>query len=241
MENAKKLDLISLVLSAVIHLIFLTVFSATENLFQKTYQVVNVLPLSFDTEVESDLVGEKSVKGNTRGEKNAEGNSLTFGSISKAFQDFQGGKSAKLKRKGISESNFVSQQLGSTPSEAKLGTSGNGYGYLKLSIEFPRKGKGRPSIKSSRLVPYLLKVKNEIMKNWKIPYYRGENGKRKAVIVLTIENDGTVKELTIKELSTDNIFNRSAISAVYAVKKFEPFPKGLNLRTVKVKVKFEIE
>jgi len=79
------------------------------------------------------------------------------------------------------------------------------------------------------------------MKNWKIPYYKSGNGKRKVVIVLTIKNNGTVKELAIRELSPDIIFNRSAISAVYAVKKFDPFPKGLNLKTVKVRVKFEVE
>lgn len=194
-------------------------------------------------EVESELVGEKSVKGNTHGGEENQGSSLTFGSFSKTSKGLQGGKSAEDRKKGVSESEYAfNKGAGSSPSKfAQSGTQGNGNGYLKLSAEFPKKGKGRPSIKSSRLVPYLLKVKNRIMENWKIPYYRSGSGKRKVVVVLTLKSDGTVNELSIKELSPDIIFNRSAISAVYSVKKFDPFPKGLNFKTLRVKVNFEVE
>ena len=98
-----------------------------------------------------------------------------------------------------------------------------------------------PSISSSKLVPYLIKVRDTIMKNWKVPYFTSVPEKRQMTVVLTLKNDGTVDELTVEKLSPDITFNRSAISAIYSVKSFGHFPRGVKEKKVRLKVKFEVK
>jgi len=112
---------------------------------------------------------------------------------------------------------------------------------LRLSADILEGPNSTPSIKASSIAPYLIYVRNTIMKNWKVPYYgKREKGER-TTVVLTLKRDGTVDELTIKEISPDIAFNRSAVSAIYSVGRFKPFPKGIKQDRIRLKVSFEVE
>jgi len=64
---------------------------------------------------------------------------------------------------------------------------------------------------------------------------------RKVVICIVINKKGNLSSLNIETLSSDALFNRSAISAIYAAAPFEPLPKNVDLEEVKVKVEFELK
>ncbi len=242
MENSRKLDLFSFLISFSIHIAVLLAISINSVLSGKTYEVVNVVPLSFDTEVESNLIGVKPVKGKLKSGAPKTQNSITGGNRSVRKQGGGGAPINRPRERGVGEK---SENLKSGKSPSKLIRNlktANGRGNIELSVDLPnRKGKGLPSISMSKLVPYLVKVRDTIMKNWKIPYYSNAPKKRKAVIVLTLKNDGTIDELTVEKLSPDITFNRSAISAIYSVKSFGPFPKGVKEKKVRLKVKFEVK
>ncbi len=242
MENLKKLDVFSFIASLVVHLSILFAISVNSLLSGETYQVVNVVPISFDTEVESSLLGVKPVKGKIKGGAPQTVNSVTGGNRSSRRRGGGGALLKHLNREGFGESSEKASR-GSSPSLLRRNpTTGKGRGKVELSVELPNKnGKTLPSITSSRLVPYLIKVRNTILKNWKIPYYSDAPKKRETVIVITLKNDGTINELTVEKLSPDITFNRSAISAIYSVKSFGPFPKGVKEKSVRLKVKFEVK
>ena len=242
MENQKKLDFLSLLISLSIHVAVLVAISVNSILSGKTYQVVNAVPISFDTQVESNLVGIKPVKGKLKGGAPKTENSITGGNRSIPKKGRGGNPIKRPKKKGIGE-NSENLNIGRSPSKlVRDFKTANGWGSLELSVDLPnRKGKGLPSVSMSKLVPYLIKVRDKIMKNWKIPYYSNAPKKRKAVVVITLKKDGTIDELTVEKLSPDITFNRSAISAIYSVKSFGPFPKGVKEKKVRLKVKFEVK
>ena len=242
MENSKKLDILSLLVSFSIHIAVLVAISVNSVLSGKTYEVVNVVPISFDTQVESNLVGIKPVKGKIKSGAPKTENSVTGGN--RSIPKRSGGESQikKPKEKGVGEK---SENLNAGRSPSKLTRNfktANSRGNLELSVDLPnRKGKGLPSVSMSKLVPYLIKVRDKIMKNWKIPYYSNAPKKRKAVVVITLKKNGTIDQLTVEKLSPDITFNRSAILAIYSVKSFGPFPKGVKEKKVRLKVKFEVK
>ena len=242
MENSKSINVFSLTLSLAIHISILLAISINEVFSGKTYEVVNVVPLSFDTEVESNIVGIKPVKGKLNGGAPRTENSVSGGKRSFRAKGGGGAPIKKPKNEGVGET-AVSLKAGSSPSKfVKSVSTGRGIGKIELSVELPnRKGKGLPSISSSKLVPYLIKVRDTIMKNWKVPYFTSAPEKRQTTIVLTLKSDGTVDELTVEKLSPDITFNRSAISAIYSVKSFGHFPRGVKEKKVRLKVKFEVK
>lgn len=242
MGNSKKLDIISLLISLSTHVAVLVIISVNSVLSGKTYEVVNVVPISFDTQVESNLVGIKPVKGKLKSGAPKTENSITGGSRSTPKRGGGGSQIKKPKEKGIGEKS-TNLNAGRSPSKLTRDfKTANDQGSIELSVDLPnRKGKGLPSVSMSKLVPYLIKVRDTIMKNWKIPYYSNAPKKRKAVVVITLKKDGTIDELMVEKLSPDITFNRSAISAIYSVKSFGPFPKGVKEKKVRLKVKFEVK
>ncbi len=229
-------------LSLAIHISILLAISINEVFSEKTYEVVNVVPISFDTKVESNIVGVKPVKGELNGGAFQNKSSVPGGKRSTGAPEGGGASIKKLENEGAGET-VVSMKKGSSPSKlVKSFSTGRGVGKVELSVELPnRKGKELPSISSSKLVPYLIRVRDTIMKNWKVPYFTSVPGKRQTTVVLTLRNDGTVDELTVEKLSPDITFNRSAISAIYSVKSFGRFPKGVKEKKVRLKVKFEVK
>ncbi len=242
MENLKKLDIFSFIVSLIVHLSILLTISVNRLLSGETYQVVNVVPISFDTEVKSTLLGVKPVKGKIKGGAPKTINSVTGGNRSSWRRGWGGALLKHLNREGVGERSEKASRGSSSSLLRRNPTTGKGRGKVELSVELPNKnGKTLPSITSSRLVPYLIKVRNTILKNWKIPYYSNIPKKRETIIVITLKNDGTINELTVEKLSPDITFNRSAISAIYSVKSFGPFPKGVKEKSVRLKVKFEVK
>jgi len=242
LENSRKLDLFSLLVSLSVHLAVLFAISINSVLSGKTYEVVNVVPISFDTEVESNLIGVKPVKGELRGGAPKSQSSVTGGNRSVKERGGGGPSIRRPKSIGVGESS-ENRGVGFSPSKlVKNLQTGEGYRSVKLSVDLPnRRNSKLPSISSSRLVPYLIKVRDTIMRNWKVPYYSSTSQKRRAVFVITLRNDGSIEELVVKKLSPDVAFNRSAISAIYSVKSFGPFPKGVKEKSVRLKVRFEVK
>lgn len=244
MGNTKRVNLLSFTISLGIHLLVLLAISINQVLSGKTYQVVNVVPISFDTEVESNILGVKPVKGKRNGGAPKTLNAITGGNRSfRKVGKVDPNVKENVKRTGAGEKVSVNPGAGSSLSKLVRNLkTGRGRALLKLSVELPnRKGKDLPSISSSRLVPYLIRVRDTIMKNWKVPYYTSSPKNRRTTIVITLRSDGTVDELTVEKLSPDITFNRSAISAIYSVKSFGPFPKGVKEKKVRLKVNFEVK
>jgi protein TonB len=114
---------------------------------------------------------------------------------------------------------------------------------LSLSVDAPgdKSSKKLPTVSYNKLVPYLIQVRDKIMKNWKPPYYKNfQVKKRKVVVSLKINRDGSIDEINIIKFSSDIAFNRSAVAAIYSSEPFNKFPKGVKLNQVSIKVNFEV-
>ncbi|MEO2068839.1 MAG: TonB family protein, partial [Desulfurobacteriaceae bacterium] len=76
--------------------------------------------------------------------------------------------------------------------------------------------------------------------HWVNPYSSIPNGKEnKVVIYIVVNKKGEISSLDVENLSSDSLFNRAAISAIYAAAPFDPIPESVNLKEVKIKVEFE--
>jgi protein TonB len=239
-----KLDLISLLLSLLLHTLILLVPSFRNAIFPKTYQLVNVVPISFDTCVESQLVGVKSVKGRAERGGSRKSSELPSGKRSLKRKVKPGGANSK-DGKGREVKKRLSERKTGNLGSYKFKNLSSGIGKRKLSISVDVPGekelKELPSISYNKLVPYLLKVRERIMRNWSLPYYRNTSVKeRKVIVALEINRDGSIGEINIVKLSSDIAFNRSALSAIYSSEPFGKFPNGIKLDKVNVKVNFEV-
>ncbi len=232
----------SFVCSLLIHAFVFGVLALKLELSPKSYQVVSVVPLTFDLDVKSNFVGLKSSKGKELKNESSSASLPAKGKSSRrTYQNLASNKVKVVKRGEVK--NLPKQGLagitGSLPLMSK--SSGNGRAFLSLKVSFPGKSKADSSLRVSfnRLTPYLLQVRDRIMNNWELPYYR-TSAKRKAIISLLIDRKGNLQELDIVELSKDIVFNRSVISAVYKSIPFKPFPEGVKLKQVNLKVCFEL-
>ncbi|ADU97621.1 energy transducer TonB [Thermovibrio ammonificans] len=242
MGNQLKLDLISLAASLAIHAALLSVPAVREAFTAKVYQIVSVVPLTFDTAVESDLLGVKPSEGNSEKAPRKDENTVTRGRSSKARKNLLHAKTSNSKElKGPFRSNSkAGVQAVSGSRWIKTQATGKGGRRLSLSAQVnTEEGRGTPKVASNRLVPYLIALRNRIMERWKAPFYRSEKGSQSVIIALTIGASGKLRELEVERLSPDIAFNRSALSAVYSAEPFPPLPKGVN--SVRVKVKFEVK
>ncbi|WP_163328183.1 TonB C-terminal domain-containing protein [Desulfurobacterium thermolithotrophum] len=241
-----KLDLFSLMISLTLHVLLLFLFGFTEIFKVKTYQIVDILTLSFDSKVDSKLIGEKANKGN-----------LEDTSLQKGLTEIPQGENSKkrrvLKEKTIAQYTGKFKSINSNGIDKFKGAdktkgyqTGKGKIALSLSMDDIRKEKNRklPAITSSKLVPYFLRIKEKIISNWKNPYSQPLNSlnkDRKVVISLSIDKNGKLNEINIEKLSSDMLFNRSVISAIYSSEPFDPIPKIAGLDKVRLRVEFEIK
>jgi protein TonB len=240
----KKTEVFALTLSLLIHLSILSFLTFKEAFSTKTYQIVNAIPLTFDTEVESNLIGVKPTRGKEEGGEK------------KKLTALPSGKRSKWENQRPKEIQSKASEMGEIKKRVKRGdigrsgsytirslTTGRGNSLLSLSVETPgerKNSKELPSVAYNKLVPYLIKVRDKIMKNWTPPYYKSSEGKRKVVVSLKINSDGSIEEINIIKFSEDTAFNRSAVGAIYASEPFGKFPKGVNLKKVSVRVNFEV-
>ena len=66
MIKTYRLDLIPFAISLALHFLLFLIPGFTEVFYTKTYRIVDVLPLSFDVNVDSKLVGERAKKGDSK-------------------------------------------------------------------------------------------------------------------------------------------------------------------------------
>ena len=240
----KKIDFLAISLSALLHASILSFLTFKEAFSTKTYQIVNAIPLTFETEVDSNLVGLKSTKGKEEGGQRREKTLLPSGKRSKWESQRPKEVQSKAQKSGEVKKRVKRGQAGRSGSYTlKSLTTGRGSSLLSLSVEVPgkdRNSKELPSIAYNKLVPYLIKVRDKIMKNWTPPYYKSSNEKRNVVVSLKINSDGSIEEINIIKFSKDSAFNRSAVGAIYASEPFGKFPKGVKLNRVSIKVNFEV-
>jgi TonB family protein len=205
--------------------------------------MVDIVPLSFDLKVESELIGEKARKG----DKNFNITSAKKTSVPEGRTTKKSGAS----RKSI----LVANEKGKVVSDISTSSNYNlsskltiskdkGNGKVKLTLfinNFNNKDSAKlPAVAQSKLVPYLTKIRDRIADKWIKPYLSSAEN-RKVVICIVINKKGNLSSLNIETLSSDALFNRSAISAIYAAAPFEPLPKNVDLEEVKVKVEFELK
>jgi protein TonB len=200
--------------------------------------------MSFDTKVESELVGVRASKGSRKGTAGKAVFTLPSGEISKPLAEF--GKPKK-----------VAMPHGETRASATKGTkfssgsrvvldaySGNHRLFLSWSASLTKgKSSKPPAVSAEKVVPYLLKVRDRIMLNWKSPCI-GVNvpsKDKKVVIYITIAKNGRLTGIDVDHLSSDMAFNRAALLAIYASEPFEPIPSSVKVEKIKVKVNFELK
>ena len=248
MIKIHKLDLISFVLSLVLHSSLFLIPGFTEVFYTRTYRIVDVLPLSFDVNVDSKLVGERAKKGDSK-------ISMTTGS----FTEMPQGKVSEKKkttqkkfsaqREGEYEST-ISSNLNYSSGLTKAISSKTGKGRIALSFSFSmenfknKHSKKSPAISASKVAPYLLRVRDRIISNWKSPYVNSKNlfpEDKKVVIYVSINKKGKLDEINVEKLSSDMLFNRSAISAIYSSEPFDPIPEKIGLNKIRLRVEFELK
>lgn len=246
MVKIYRLDLISFAISLALHFLLFLIPGFTEVFHTKTYRIVDILPLSLDVNVESKLVGERAKKGDSK-------ISMTTGS----FTEMPQGKVSEKKkttqkkfsaqREGEYEST-ISNNLSYSSGLTKVISSKTGKGRIALSFSMEnfknKPNKKLPAISTSKVVPYLLKVRDRIISNWKNPYVNSKNlllEDKKVVIYVSINKKGKLDEINVEKLSSDMLFNRSAISAIYSSEPFDPIPEKVGLNKIRLRVEFELK
>jgi len=237
----RKITIFSSLTSVLIHAVIFSIPVFSGVIFSKTYKLVETVPLTFDTAVDADLIGERSVKGDKEETSSSIRNLVPRGKSSKEVARFKGRVLARSeKKKGFGEKSIDSGAVVSKQFiEVRKGT-GNGRVSLVFSSDARKVGPEKiPAVKMSKIVPYLLKIRDKILLHWKPPYTESK-GKEKVTIYLTIKSNGKVEEINVEKFSQSVAFNRSAITAIYDSEPFPPFSKSMKgISEVKVKVNFE--
>jgi protein TonB len=246
MVNTYKLDLISLAISLGLHFLLFLIPGFTEVFHTKTYRIVDILPLSFDVNVDSKLIGERAKKGDPK-----------INMITRSFTEMPQGKTSK--RKKTSQRKLLAQHKGEYKSTIsnnfsyssgliKVLSSKTGKGRIALSFSMDnlqnKPNKKLPAISSSNIVPYLLKIRDRITSNWKNPYINSKSSSsedKRVVIHVSINKEGKLDEINVEELSSDMLFNRSAITAIYSAEPFDPIPEKVRLNKIHLRVDFELK
>ncbi|MEO2068840.1 MAG: hypothetical protein ABGX27_04935, partial [Desulfurobacteriaceae bacterium] len=161
MTKNYKLSLISFITSLIIHGALISILSISGVLKIKTYKMVDILPLSFDLKVESELIGEKSRKGDKSFKISSAQNTSSPKGRKTEKKKTKKAASLKTSKRKITKSD-TSESAGMV-SASKLTVSkkvGNGELELSLFVDSlkNKENKKLPAIAASKLVPYLKKV-----------------------------------------------------------------------------------
>ncbi|WP_457567982.1 energy transducer TonB [Desulfurobacterium sp.] len=244
-----KLDILAFVASLLVHIAILSGFHI-KNAILKTneFEVINFNAFSLDTEVESNLIALKSNPGKST-------------SLSSADMrvEIPSGMAVKKSSKGSSRNILIPEVKNSgegkaiavirtgrknSPSSKRTKSNSIGNAGYTLSISDSTGGNGKGSfsdlkVKGSPIAPYALKVKKIIMDNWKNPY-EGTSKDLSVELAFTINRQGKMTSFNIEKLSTDSLFNDAAINAIYNSAPFPPIPENIPIKTLTLKVKFEV-
>jgi len=238
----RKIRFLAFFSSVVLHLSFLFVPFFSHLVFPKAFKVVDVVPLNFDLKVDADVLGERSLKGYKGSIPSGSSFELPKGKSSKSNLALLKGATSG-KKEGDLKERFYSVKRGNLQAfRERNGVAGKGDYKLAVSPIIDLKdGKDRSlAVRKSKIVPYLLLLKDRIMDNWVPPYFNG-NGRNVVVIDLTVLKSGEIGEMNIVSLSKSIAFNRAAVNAVYRAEPFPPFPSIMkDVREVKLRVRFEV-
>ena len=246
MVKIYRLDLISFAISLALHFLLFLIPGFTEVFYTKTYRIVDILPLSFDVNVDSKLVGERAKKGDSKiSMTTGSFTEMPQGKVSEKKKTTQ--KKSSAQREGEYEST-ISNNLSYSSGLTKVISSKTGKGRIALSFSMEnfknKPNKKLPAISASKVVPYLLKVRDKIISNWKSPYVNSKNlflEDKKVVIYVSINKKGKLDEINVEKLSSNMLFNRSAISAIYSSEPFDPIPEKIGLNKIRLRVEFELK
>jgi len=244
MEKEIKLNLLAFFISLSLHALLFSMPFFSKAFSTKTYQIVDVLSISFDTATDASLVGVRSIKGEKKVLSKRAATLFPSGRISRKLKNIKGSGREASRIGKFRSSNKESKMAFASAEKFLSAKKGNNKLTLSWSVSVPdgKYGKRLPSVSAQKIVPYLLKVRDKIMSNWNNPYINKLNpGEKKVVIYVTINKKGKLDEIKIERLSSDTIFNRSAIMAIYSSEPFDPIPTSVNIDKVKVKVNFEVK
>ncbi|SMP10649.1 protein TonB [Desulfurobacterium pacificum] len=236
----RKVTFFSSLASVFIHAVIFSIPVFSGVIFSKTYKLVETVPLTFDTAVDANLIGERAVKGSKEESSPSDKSFVPDGKSSKKATKFNA-KVSSNQNKGNDNNRFSDRGIVLSNRFVEVRKEqGNGKLSLVFSNNAKKNGKEKvPAVKMSRVVPYLLRVRDKILSNWQPPYTE-EKSKEIVTIYLTIASNGKVEEINVEKLSSSVPFNRSAITAIYDSEPFPPFPKSMKgISEVRVKVNFE--
>jgi len=224
-----------------LHALLLLIPIAGEKLLPKSYAVIDAVPLYFEEGVESEIVGEKSSKGDLKAKRGTFTTSLPFGDKSR-WKPQRLEKVSSLKE---SEAEFPLKskpgRVGNTGSYKSNSAAGRGGSRdVRLSVrvfDVKEEKEGElPSVSYDELASYIRKVRNKIEKSWTPP----PGSKGATEISLSISRSGEIKRIEVKRISKDAELNRSAVDAIYGAAPFGSFPASSSREEVKVRVRFEV-
>ena len=90
---------------------------------------------------------------------------------------------------------------------------------------------------------YKMEVESRIKSNWAYPVGIANENKRKgleAIVILTVQRDGTISEYRFKKRSKDPFFDESVTKAIERSNPLPPFPEGFLKMTEEIEINFNL-
>ncbi len=90
---------------------------------------------------------------------------------------------------------------------------------------------------------YKMEVESRIKSNWAYPVGIANENKRKgleAIVILTVQRDGTISEYRFKKRSKDPFFDESVTKAIERSNPLPPFPEGFLKTTEEIEINFNL-
>lgn len=88
---------------------------------------------------------------------------------------------------------------------------------------------------------YKMQVETWIKNNWAYPVARGDSDKLEAIILLKVNQDGTILDTKFLKRSKDSLFDKSVLQAIEKSKKVPPLPKGFNKSYEEIEIHFNLK
>ncbi|MFC1838262.1 energy transducer TonB [Thermodesulfobacteriota bacterium] len=88
---------------------------------------------------------------------------------------------------------------------------------------------------------YKMQVETWIKNNWAYPVARGDSDKLEAIIVIKVNQDGTILDTRFIKRSKDNLFDKSVLQAIEKSRKVPPLPKGFRKSYEEIEINFNLK
>lgn len=143
----------------------------------------------------------------------------------------------------------TNQMLDSALSAMKKDATAKGGNFLDKAIsELEKKaGTGKPETAARAAAGdveyrlYIMEAEARVKSNWSYPVARGGSKKLEAVIVLTVNRDGTILKTRFVRRSGDNLFDESVLQAIEKSEKVPPLPEGIDKNNEELEIIFNLE